>query len=135
MSQENFKLSESENSTTPGQLLCKFGLFADVQYADKDPDVDKARFYRYKRPPQLSKTLAHWASIYMCRESNSKLSLAVEGFNSENVEFVVSLGDIIEGGANSANELEVLCNILKELRSPLHRVIGKMHSTSRRSPY
>jgi manganese-dependent ADP-ribose/CDP-alcohol diphosphatase len=85
-----------------GTPLFRFGLFADVQYADKE--AQGPRHYR---------------------ESAAKLKACVADFNQRELAFVVNLGDLIDGqGAQSEPQLKQMLELLKPLRAPLHHVIG-----------
>lgn len=82
--------------------LFRFGLFADVQYADKE--AQGPRHYR---------------------ESAAKLKACVDDFNQRDLAFVVNLGDLIDGhGAQSEPELKQMLDLVKPLHAPLHHVIG-----------
>jgi 3',5'-cyclic AMP phosphodiesterase CpdA len=83
------------------QPLFRFGLIADVQYADDDVNVDLDRHYRASR---------------------TKLADAIADFEREPLEFVVHLGDLVDHdldnvpamlapmNASSLNFLQVLGN-------------------------
>ncbi|MET0257184.1 MAG: metallophosphoesterase, partial [Methylobacterium sp.] len=58
----------------------RFGVVADPQYADADPHLGMGRYYR---------------------NSLAKLGEAVETFNAEKLDFVVTLGDVIDRRAES----------------------------------
>lgn len=62
---------------TDTSLLFSFGIVADPQYADIAPRPEANRFYA---------------------ESPRKLDAAIEVFNAHDLEFVVTLGDIIDRG-------------------------------------
>ena len=82
--------------------LFRFGLFADVQYADKE--AQGPRHYR---------------------ESAAKLKACVDDFNQRDLAFVVNFGDLIDGhGAQSEPELKQMLDLVKPLHAPLHHVIG-----------
>lgn len=78
--------------------LFTFGVIADVQYAD----IANAgtRYYRASPP---------------------KLAQAVKSFNEQQVDFVLSLGDFINGDFSS---YDTLLAITRQLKMPLHHVLG-----------
>jgi len=87
----------------PAELF-RFGLLADVQYADKD--TAGARRYREALP---------------------KLEACVAAWNAEPLAFGVQLGDLIDGRAElqqSREDLERVLAVLGELRAPLQHVLG-----------
>jgi len=53
----------------------RFGLLADPQYADVDPDISNNLYYR---------------------NGLNKLSQAIKAFNAEPLDFVVTLGDLVD---------------------------------------
>ncbi len=77
-----------------------FGVIADPQYANKD--TKGSRFYR--------------ASL-------DKLESAVKGLNQENLEFVVTLGDIIDENIQSFSDI---LPIYSQLKVP-HRIVLGNH--------
>lgn len=64
--------------------LFSFGIIADPQYADIEPRPEMARFYR---------------------NSPAKLADAIEVLNAEELSFVVTLGDLIDRGWESFDEI------------------------------
>jgi manganese-dependent ADP-ribose/CDP-alcohol diphosphatase len=85
----------SQNAEAP---LFSFGVMADVQYCDCKNNGSR-----------------HYSS------SLGKLHEAVQVFNQEQVKFVVSLGDFIDRDAQS---FDTLNKITKQLRMPLHHILG-----------
>jgi len=83
---------------TTEKPLFRFGIIADVQYADRENH--NTRHYR--------------ASL-------EKLSEAVAVFNKEKIKFVISLGDFINDNYNSFDTLTAITN---KLKMPLHHVVG-----------
>lgn len=84
------------------QPLFRFGVIADVQYADKEPQ-SKRRF----------------------RAALEKLRACVGQLNQQDLAFVVNLGDLIDGhGAASAAELATVAGVLAQLKAPVRHVIG-----------
>jgi len=80
----------------------RFGLVADVQYADKP--AQGARRYR---------------------ESLARLESCVAELNRQEVAFVVNLGDLIDGnGAQSGADLREVMARLGSLRAPVRHAIG-----------
>lgn len=79
---QNTGESPTEANSRPGEQsqkpLFTFGLVSDVQYCDCDPAG--TRYYR---------------------QSPGKLREAVNSFSSDSVSFIISLGDIIDGGYES----------------------------------
>ena len=65
-----------------GSPKLRFGIIADVQYADKD-DAGSRNY----------------------RGSIDKLAAAVDTFNAQGVDFVINLGDFIDGGASNFDTL------------------------------
>lgn len=78
--------------------MLTFGVIADPQYADKD--TNGSRFYR---------------------SSLSKLRVALKELNGENLDFVVTLGDIIDADIQS---FEAILPIYETLKVPHHIVLG-----------
>lgn len=76
----------------------RIGILADIQYGDED-NFKKCRY----------------------RDSLKKLQEAVRYFNSEAVDFVVQLGDLINKNMRS---YEPVLDILEELKPPIHSVLG-----------
>lgn len=74
--------------------LFSFGIVADPQYADADPRPEMGRYYA---------------------ESPKKLAEAIDAFNSEELAFVVTLGDIIDRGF--AN-FDAILSVYDGLRHP-----------------
>lgn len=85
-------------SQTNHEALFKFGVIADVQYADRKDHG--TRYYR---------------------SSLNKLAEAVDVFNEEKVDFVVSLGDFINDNYKS---FDTLTSITDKLEMPLYHVVG-----------
>lgn len=88
--------------------MVKIGLIADIQYADRD-DREFCRF----------------------RSTLDRLAQLVELFNSEGVDLVVQLGDVVDGhGPEEAQrertrqDLDRVLKILDSLKAPLEHVIG-----------
>jgi hypothetical protein len=82
--------------------VLRFGLVADVQYADK--------------PTQGARRYA---------ESKAKLAACVADLAQQELGFVVSLGDLIDGhGASSGDELRLMLAAFEPLTAPVHHVIG-----------
>jgi 3',5'-cyclic AMP phosphodiesterase CpdA len=87
-----------EDIDMPDKPKLSFGVIADLQYADKDTDND--REYRM---------------------SIQKLYGAIEYFNSRNPDFIMLMGDVIDGGFdNFARPLE----ILKQMPCPVRMIAG-----------
>ena len=79
----------------------KFGVITDCQYADRDEwEVAPERKYRL---------------------SPAKLQDAVDYFNTQDIEFVIHLGDLIDQRIES---FEIPLEILKSLKHPIHHVLG-----------
>jgi predicted MPP superfamily phosphohydrolase len=78
--------------------LFTFGVIADVQYANQDNAG--TRYYR---------------------SSPKKFAEAIQVFNQEKPDFVLSLGDFIDKNFSSYDTLNV---IAKGLKMPLHHVLG-----------
>jgi len=84
------------------QALFRFGVVADVQYADK-PTQGKRRY----------------------SESADKLRACVADFNRQKLAFVANLGDSIDGdGEKSAADMTLIAGICRQLTCPVRHVIG-----------
>lgn len=99
-------LSSAETRQEPvaEKPLFRFGLLADVQYADKD--TSGARRYRG--------ALAH-------------LAACVEDLRDDRLDFVVQLGDLIDGRPDSegtAADLEAVLALFARLEAPVRHVVG-----------
>ena len=80
----------------------RFGVLADIQYADKEPQGQR-----------------HY------RDALDRLLKVVRQLNRDHLNFVVSLGDLIDGrGADSRSDLETVLGILSHLKAPVRHVIG-----------
>ncbi len=79
----------------------QFGIIADVQYADK-PQAD-GRYYR---------------------DSLCSLQKAVDSFNSRNLDFVIQLGDLIDGGENAEAELKQTAGVFGQIKTRTYHVLG-----------
>ncbi|MFA6562172.1 MAG: metallophosphoesterase [Verrucomicrobiia bacterium] len=85
-----------------GQPLFRFGIVADVQYADK-PAVGKRHY----------------------NESADKLRACVADFNRQELAFVANLGDSIDGdGEKSVADMALIAGIFRQLTGPVRHVIG-----------
>lgn len=84
---------------------CAFGVVTDIQYGDK--------MTRYAR---------HY------RESLRKTTECVAEFNARSLDFVIELGDLMDGYQNdtdhSLRDLDAVLPILGALRAPLYFVMG-----------
>ncbi|CAM3415005.1 hypothetical protein BS639_17585 [Rouxiella silvae] len=89
-------LPETPHSST----TLRFGLIADPQYADAEPGVTHPRFYR---------------------NSLCKLSKAIAELNDHRLEFVVTLGDLIDRDWKS---FDAVLPVYEALRHPHAVVIG-----------
>ncbi|NLX26938.1 MAG: hypothetical protein GXY61_13445 [Lentisphaerae bacterium] len=81
-----------------------FGIMADVQYADREPNRIK-----------------HF------RTSLNRLEASVEDLNSQNLLFTIQLGDIIDGSDSpekTEEELDAVLAEYKKLNMPAYHVIG-----------
>ena len=86
------------------QKLFSFGIMADIQYADKE--TKGKRFYR---------------------ESDKNLKLAVQTLNGKKLDFIVQLGDIIDGNDSIAQtriDLELILNVFNQFNFPRYHVVG-----------
>ena len=94
----------SSESEKDHQKLFSFGIMADIQYADKA--TNGKRFYR---------------------ESCNNLKSSVLTLNGQNLDFVIQLGDIIDGN-NSLVQTQVdmkkILTIFNQLDNPLYHVVG-----------
>jgi len=78
----------------------RFGLLADPQYADADPDVAHGRFYRH---------------------SLAKLAQAIDELNRQPLDFVVTLGDLVDRQWSS---YAAILSLYRRLRHPHLTVMG-----------
>jgi len=82
-----------------------FGVVADIQYGDKD-SVGSRNY----------------------RKSLQKLPECVEAFNARPLDFVIELGDLVDGYADnrgrSIRDLDAILPLLGKLRAPLYCVVG-----------
>ncbi|EIC85281.1 metallophosphoesterase [Serratia sp. M24T3] len=90
------KLAETPHSST----TLRFGLIADPQYADAEPSATHPRFYR---------------------NSLCKLSKAITELNDHRLEFVVTLGDLVDRDWAS---FDAILPVYDALRHPHAVVIG-----------
>lgn len=79
-------------------LLLRFGVFADVQYADCPPSI--GRYYR---------------------KALFKMDTCLHVFNEQSVEFAINLGDIID---RDIRDLDKVLQHTKVLRSPIYHLTG-----------
>ncbi|MBI5683916.1 MAG: metallophosphoesterase [Verrucomicrobia bacterium] len=84
------------------QPIFRFGIVADVQYADK-PARGKRRY----------------------NESAEKLRACVADFKQQELAFVANLGDSIDGdAARSPADMALIAGIFRQLSCPVRHVIG-----------
>src|SRR5690349_9094551 len=83
----------------PAPLL-RFGVIADPQYADLPPDPGHNRYFR---------------------ESLGRLAEAIDVFNGEELDFVVTLGDIIDRDFES---FDTILPLYEHLRHPSYLLLG-----------
>lgn len=82
--------------------VLRFGVVADPQYADKET-IGKRRY----------------------REAAGKLKAALKALDKEKPDFIVNLGDVIDGnGERTPADLALIAGIFREARSPLRHVLG-----------
>lgn len=86
--------------TMAEQPLFSIGLIADVQYVDREPIPEYNSYYR----PSLA-----------------KLREAVYEFNSQDLAFVIQLGDLVDRDFES---FDPVLDIWKLIKSPVYHVIG-----------
>jgi len=103
------------NRGTPCRLF-QFGIIADVQYADKNDSVKPTtRNDGSKR-------------VLYFRNALNVLSNAVDHFNREkDLDFVVQLGDIIDGNKTtdgSRADLQAVLDVVLDLSPPIKHTIG-----------
>jgi manganese-dependent ADP-ribose/CDP-alcohol diphosphatase len=92
-------LAEPVESATP---LLRIGLVADAQYADKDT-VGNRRY----------------------RQAGEKLRAAIADFAGQKLDFVVDLGDLIDGnGAKSMAEMQQMLALYATLKVPVYHIVG-----------
>ncbi len=80
--------------------LLRFGIIADPQYADLDPDPALNRYFR---------------------KSLDRVAEAIDVFNGEELDFVVTLGDIIDRGFESFDDILPL---YERSRHPTYFLLG-----------
>ena len=93
-----------EDKISAGAGGAVLGIIADVQYGDKN--TRGRRFYR---------------------ESLNRLADCVRTFNARGVDFVLQLGDIIDGNATPAGtlaDLDAVLGVLGRLKAPVVHVVG-----------
>ena len=88
--------------------LMRFGIISDVQYADRD-DAGSRNY----------------------RGSIAKLNEAVQTFNEQDLDFVISLGDFIDMGFSS---FDTLLSITDRLKMPFYHVLGNHDFTASGDP-
>ena len=76
----------------------RFGVIADIQYADRDVKYDR----HFRRAPE-------------------RLEVAIADFNRAGVDFVVDLGDLIDGDFRS---YAPILDVYASLNVPVYRVLG-----------
>lgn len=79
----------------------RLGVVADVQYAEK-PDAE-GRSYR--------------ASLQAMKK-------AADAFNSTDLDFVIQLGDLIDGGEHAAEELQRAVSVFDRVHTAKYHVVG-----------
>lgn len=92
-----YRRTEQDPASNRGAALT-FGIIADVQYADRDVRHD--RYYR--RAPD-------------------RLDAAIDDLNRTDVDFVIDLGDVIDGDFRS---FAPIMDVYANLRVPVYRVLG-----------
>lgn len=95
-------LSSCDSEKKEDSPILKFGLIADIQYADIDTQrtIYGARYYR---------------------NSLNKLDECVKTLNAEQVEFTINLGDLID---RNPNDLPPVMEHLGRLQAPVHNIPG-----------
>ncbi|WP_336795641.1 metallophosphoesterase [Erwinia aphidicola] len=88
------------NAVTPLDATLRFGLIADPQYADVDADVPKNLYYRH---------------------ALHKLPQAIDALNQQPLDFVVTLGDLVDRHWPS---YQTILPLYETLRPPHAMVIG-----------
>jgi 3',5'-cyclic AMP phosphodiesterase CpdA len=81
-----------------GRPRFSFGVLADIQYADKDP-----------------------AGQREYRKSMDKLQACVADLRSEKLEFVIQLGDLVDGGLDN---LDRILPVFNQIAAPRRHVLG-----------
>lgn len=96
------------------KLLFSFGVITDCQYADKD------------NATMLSSDERH---VHEChyRQSLGKLDEAIEFFNTQQLEFVVHLGDFVDGQV--ATSAPAILAHAEKSHAPLWHVLGNHEYT------
>ena len=87
-------------TATAQEPLLRFGVFADAQY---DRDATENQLHRYYA------------------RSRERLADAVKAFNREEVDFTVSLGDLIDRSADALADIQP---VLEAARKPVYYVYG-----------
>ncbi|MDD4190933.1 MAG: metallophosphoesterase [Mangrovibacterium sp.] len=99
-------------NNTPRQSV-RFGVIADIQFADKDSN--NRRFYR---------------------TSIQRLRQCVTDLNAERPAFAIQLGDIIDGHKENPvqthRDLDAVIGVINQLSMPLYHVIGNHDMTAGR---
>lgn len=117
---------KAETSTTSKPML-RFGVVADVQYADSDDrqawyNPAKTRFYRNSLK-QVEKAFEHWEKVV---EDNGQS----DGEPECPVSFILQLGDIIdklntEACSHTAIDRTLAC-FLNNPKMPTFHTVGKL---------
>ncbi len=99
VTQSRYPAAMTTDMTTENPIL-RFGVIADPQYAAIEPDETMNRYYA---------------------ESLAKVSEAVDTFNATDLDFVVTLGDIIDRGWEN---FDAILSVYGTLRHKPHFLLG-----------
>jgi len=99
------------SSLSSSKPVISFGVIADIQYADKKPG--SKRYYR---------------------QSLHNLDLSVRYFNQQHLDFIIQLGDLIDGRdkvevvgvgqEGDAQDLSRVLSVLNTSKAPVYHVLG-----------
>lgn len=102
---------DAGTTRTTSEALFSFGIVADIQYADIEDGYDFLGFNR-----------RYYKHSLCC------LQKAIEDWNRTGVQFVIQLGDIIDGfnaqHKTSEKALQQVMKEFKKLNAPIHHIWG-----------
>jgi manganese-dependent ADP-ribose/CDP-alcohol diphosphatase len=103
------QISNKMSASNPHRPLCSFGVITDIHYADSDDcsNYEGTRQRSFRRSSQLVETaVTEWSAI-----------------QDSPVDFVLQLGDLIDGRNFSMNASDAALNVMIQQFSRLHQPI------------